>query len=94
MDGPKEKQVRVGVFVWADKKEKRNSLFRALQKEQKLLKKAHLSQDSNGLSRLALYCDSDLFNSIDEPFRALVEEWIELLAGIGGIQPFLPEDIA
>ena len=93
-DGPKEKQVRVGVFVWTDKKEKRNSLFKALQKEQKLLKKARLSQDQNGLSRLALYCDSDLFPRIDEPFRALVEEWIELLAGIGGIQPFLPEDVA
>lgn len=89
-DGPKEKQVRVGVFVWTDKKEKRNNLFKALQKEQKLLKKARLSQDQNGLSRLALYSDSDLFPRIDEPFRALVEEWIELLAAIGGIQPFLP----
>jgi hypothetical protein len=93
-DGPKEKQVRVGVFVWTDKKEKRNSLFKALQKEQKVLKKVHLSQDPNGLSRLALYCNPELFPKIDEPFRALVEEWIELLASIGGIQPFLPEDVA
>jgi hypothetical protein len=90
-DGPKEKQVRVGVFVWTDKKEKRNGLFKALQKKQNLLKNAKLSQDQNGLSRLALYCDSDLFPTVEEPFRALVEEWIELLAGIGGIQPFLPE---
>ena len=85
----KDTQVRVGAWVWVGIRADRDRLFGALQKQRSLLKKAHLAQDRNGLSRLFLYCDPDSFYNIDDDFRTLIEEWVGLLSGIGGIQPFL-----
>ena len=86
---PKERQVRVGVWIWLGTLPDRNRLFGALQNHQSLLRKTHLLQDQNGLSRLASYCDPDRFYSIDDAFQTLIEEWVELLSAIGGIRQFL-----
>jgi len=89
LDEPKDKQVRVGAWIWLGIRADRNRLFGALQKQQSLLKRADLVQDDNGLARLVLYCDSDLFYNVDGEFRILIEEWVGLLSGIGGVRPFL-----
>lgn len=89
LEKPKDRQVRVGAWIWAGTRPDRNRLFSALQNQQSHLKKTHLQQDQNGLSRIVLYCDPDRFYSIEDDFRTLIEEWLELLSNIGGIGMFI-----
>jgi hypothetical protein len=86
---PKDKQLWVGVDIYLGIRADRNRLFAALQKRHSPLGKSELEQSSEGSSLLSAYCDPDLFFSFDEPFRTLIEEWVGLLSGVGGIQPFL-----
>jgi hypothetical protein len=85
----KDTRIRVGVYIWAKDPTKRSILYAALRPRQGSLKKATLSQDPNGLSRLAIYCDADLISTIEEPFRILVEDFVELLEGVDGIRRLL-----
>src|ERR1035438_8183447 len=89
LDLPKGEQVWVGVWIYVGKRADRDRLFGDLQKQRPSQSKAHLEQYRDGTSHLFSYCDSDRFYSFDETFRALIEEWVGLLSGVGGIQPFL-----
>ena len=86
----KGKQVWVGAWVYVGKRADRDRLFGALQKQHAALSKTDLEQDpDDGSPVLYSYCDPEFFYSFNETFRALVEEWVELLSSVGGIQPFL-----
>lgn len=90
LDEQKDKQVWVGVSIYVGKlRSDRDRFFVALQKQRSPISKTDLEQMTNGSAYLSSYCDSDLFHSFDEPFRTLIEEWVGLLSGVGGIQPFL-----
>jgi hypothetical protein len=66
-----------------------HALVGALQKQRSPLTQTDLEQFPDGSPYLSSYCDSDLFASFDQTFRALIEEWVALLSAVGGIQPFL-----
>jgi hypothetical protein len=87
---PKDKQVGVGVSIYAGKvPTDRDRFFDALQKKQRSpLSKAGLEKDPDGSSILSSSCDPDQFYSFDETFRTLIEEWVGLLSG-DDIKPFL-----
>ena len=89
LDLPKGEQVWVGAWIYVGKRVDRDRLFGDLQKQRPSQSKADLEQYRDGTPDLSLYCDSDRFYSFDETFRALIEEWVGLLSGVGGIQPYL-----
>lgn len=89
LEEPKDRQVRVGAWIWLGIRADRDRLFSALQKQRSPMRKTRLMQDRNGLSRLLLYSDPDRFYGIDDTFRTLAGEWVDHLSGIGGVQPYL-----
>jgi hypothetical protein len=89
LGNPKGEQVWVSIWIYVGIRSDRDRLFGALQKQRSPSSKADLERYSNGTSALSSYCDSDRFHSFDQTFRTLVEEWVELLSGVGGVQPFL-----
>jgi hypothetical protein len=89
LEEPNDEQVWVGVWISVGTRADRDRLFAAFQKQRSPLSKTDLEQYSDGSPYLSAYCDSDLFYSFDETFRILIEEWLGLLSGIGGIRPFL-----
>jgi hypothetical protein len=94
LEKPEDPQVQVGVWVYVGIRADRDRLFDALQKQRSLIKETHLEearlvQDRNGKSRLSSKCDPSSFYCIEDVFRTLIDEWVDLLSGIGGIRPFL-----
>jgi hypothetical protein len=92
MEKPKDKKVQVGAWVWLPIREDRNRLFGALQRKRSHSNETDLIQDRDGISRLAAYCNPDAFSSIEETFRNLITEWVELLSSVGRIRPFVLAD--
>jgi hypothetical protein len=87
---PKRRQVWVGIWIYGGKsRAERDRLFGVLQKQTSPKSETILEQESDGSSQLSSYCDSDHFHTFDGTFRTLIEEWLGLLAGVGGIQPYL-----
>ena len=89
LEEPKDQQVWVGVWIYVGIRSDRDRLFGALQKQRSPLSKTEYEQYADGSPYLSSYCDSDLFYNFDQTFRTLIEEWVGLLSGVGGIQPFL-----
>jgi hypothetical protein len=94
MEKPENPEIRVGVWVYVGIRADRDRLFGALQKQRSLIKETQLEeallvQDRNGKSRLSSKCEPSFFYCFDEVFRTLLDEWVEILYGIGGIRPFL-----
>jgi hypothetical protein len=89
LEEPKDEQVWVGVSIYVGVRSDRDRLFGALQKQRLPSSETDLVQYADGSPYLSRYCESDLFYTFDQTFRMLIEEWVGLLSGVGGIQPFL-----
>jgi hypothetical protein len=89
LEKQKEKQLWAGVWVYVGARPARDRLFSALQKCHSTSSKTDLTQYPDGSPYLSVYCDPDSFDNFDENFRALLEEWVQILSAAGGIRPFL-----
>ena len=86
---PKGDEVWFGFWISVGFRADRDRLFAALQKQRLPSSKTFLEQFSDGTPLLWSSCDKEIFSSFRDVFRTLVAEWIALLSGIGGVQPFL-----
>ena len=83
------KQLWVTIWIYVGRRADRDRLFSALAHEKgRLPESKTVFERSGGSASLSSYLDLDLFYSFDATFQTLIQEWEELLRGVGGIQPF------
>jgi hypothetical protein len=91
---PREWQVQVGAWIYAGVRTDRDRLFGALKERRLSSKGAELEQNSVGSAVLFSYCDPDAFDAFGDDFRTLIRDWVEILASVGGVRPFLSTAIS
>lgn len=89
VDEPKDQRVWVEAWVYVGTRAERDRLFATLKQRKSPLSGTDLEQLPDGSPWLSAYCSSDLFCNFDDTFRSLIEEWLELISGAGGVKPFL-----